>query len=33
MSNSLREAITGLGLSYVAANMSIVKVRPARKDD
>jgi SRSO17 transposase len=33
-SNSgLREAITGLGLSYVAAIMSTVKVRPVRKGD
>jgi SRSO17 transposase len=33
-SNSgLREAITGLGLSYVAAIMSTVKVRPVRKDN
>ena len=33
-SNSiLRQAITGLGLSYVAAIVSTVKVRPVRKDD
>ena len=33
-SNSiLRQAITGLGLSYVAAIVSSVKVRPVRKDD
>jgi SRSO17 transposase len=33
-SNSgLREAITGLGLSYVVAIMSTVKVRPLRKGD
>jgi SRSO17 transposase len=31
--SALREAITGLGLSYVAAIMSTVKVRPVRKDD
>jgi len=33
-SNSvLRQAITGLGLCYVAAIVSSVKVRPVRKDD
>jgi len=33
-SNSvLRQAITGLGLCYVAAIVSTVKVRPVRKDD
>jgi SRSO17 transposase len=30
---ALRQAITGLGLSYVAAIVSTVKVRPVRKDD
>ena len=31
--SALRQAITGLGLSYVAAIVSTVKVRPVRKDD
>jgi SRSO17 transposase len=31
--SALREAVTGFGLSYVAAIMSTVKVRPVRKGD